>query len=418
MKKKIVALLLCVTMAAAVTGCDKKNEEKAPEGTEAVLDTETGSDVSSVSIEYDAKDYVKLGEYKGIDVTIDQDYTVDENTLKDYVNNTLIANNPYLVEIDKEKVESGDVANIDYEGTKDGEAFSGGTATGHDLEIGSNSFIDGFEDGIIGMKVGEEKDLNLTFPENYQNSDLAGAEVVFHVKVNKIQEKKEVTYDTFSDEYTTYYAQKNNMTYTSAETLLADIMSYLEGTANNQKMNAIASQVLPVLLEICSVDSYPDGMLDAVISEAKDTYITGYGSMYGTLEDIGKNVFNLSLEEFEEKIAEEAEQNLKIEMILEAIADEEKLEISEESFQNYVQNLMTSNSFESEEALYLNYADTAEKGKAVLEKEYLRIQALSYVVNEADVTVAADTETESGTESVGNTEAENSTESVGNTEAE
>lgn len=220
MKKKIVALLLCVTMAAAVTGCDKKNEEKTPEGTEAVLDTESGTGVSSASIEYDAKDYVELGEYKGLAVTIDQDYSVDENTLRDYVNNTLIAYNPYYVEVDKETVENGDVANIDYEGTKDGEAFSGGTATGHDLEIGSGSFIDGFEDGIIGMKVGEEKDLNLTFPEDYSNSDLAGAEVVFHVKVNKIQEKKDVTYDTFSDEYTTYYAQKNNMTYTSAETLL------------------------------------------------------------------------------------------------------------------------------------------------------------------------------------------------------
>ena len=406
MKRKIVALLLCVTMAAAVTGCGGKNEEKTPEGTEAVLDTETGSDVSSASIEYDAKDYVKLGEYEGIDVTIDQDYSVDEDTLRDYVNNTLIANNPYLVETEKETVESGDVVNIDYEGTKDGEAFSGGTATGHDLEIGSNSFIDGFEDGIIGMKVGEEKDLNLTFPEDYQNSDLAGAEVVFHVKVNKIQEKKDVTYDTFSDEYTTYYAQKNNMTYTSAETLLADIMSYLEGTANNQKMNAIASQVLPVLLENCSVDSYPEGMLDAVISESKDTYLTGYGTMYGTLEEIGKNVYNLTLEEFEDKIADEAEQNLKIELILEAIAEEEQLEVDEESFQNYVENLMTSNDFETEETLYLNYADDAETGKAVLKKEYLRIQALAYVVNEANVTVAVNTETENSTEAVENTEAE------------
>lgn len=128
--------------------------------------------------------------------------------------------------------------------------------------------------------------------------------------------------------------------------------------------------------------------------------------MYGTLEEIGKNVYNLSLEEFEEKIADEAEQNLKIELILEAIADEEKIEVDDESFENYVQNMMTSNSFESEEALYLNYAGTAEEGKEVLKKEYLRLQALAYVVNEADVTVAADTETENSTEAVENTEAE------------
>ena len=93
-------------------------------------------------------------------------------------------------------------------------------------------------------------------------------------------------------------------------------------------------------------------------------------------------------------------------MILEAIADEEKLEIDEESFGNYVQNLMTNNSFESEDALYLNYAGTAEEGKAALEKEYLRLQALTHVVNEADVSVEADAETESGTESVAGTETE------------
>ncbi len=347
MKKKIVALFLCVTMAAAVTGCGKGKEEKAPGSTEAVLNTENGSDlsgseISSASIEYVAKDYVKLGDYKGIDVTIDQDYEVNDDTVRDYVNNSIIANNPFLKEVDKDTVESGDFANIDYKGTKDGEAFTGGTAEGYDLEIGSNSFIPGFEDGIIGMKVGEEKDLNLTFPEDYKNADLAGAEVVFHVKVNKIQEKEDVTYDTFSDEYTAYYAKNNNMTYTSAEVLLGDIRSYLEGTAMNQRMNAIASKVLPELLEICSVDRYPDGMLDAVVREAKDTYLKGYGAMYGTLDSIAENVFGLSAEEFETKVAEEAEQNLKIEMILEAIADEEKLEVSGESFENYVQNLMAN----------------------------------------------------------------------------
>lgn len=411
MKKKIVALLLCVTMAAAVTGCGKEENQKTPGTTEAVLDTEAGSEISdseisSASIEYVVKDYVKLGDYKGIDVTIDQDYTVDDDDVRDYVNNSVIANNPFLKEVDKDTVESGDFVNIDYEGTRDGEAFAGGTATGYDLEIGSDAFIPGFEDGIIGMKVGEEKDLNLTFPENYTNSDLAGAEVVFHVKVNKIQAKEDMTYDTFTDEYTSYYAQKNNMTYTSAEELLADIRSYLEGTAMNQRMNAIATKALPELLEICSVDGYPDGMLDAVIREAKDTYLKGYGAMYGTLESIAENVFNLSLEEFEAKVEDEAEQNLKIEMILDAIADEEKLEIDEESFGNYVQNLMSNNSFESEDALYLNYADTAEEGKAALKKEYLRLQALTYVVNEADVSVEADTEAEGNTESVAGTEAE------------
>ena len=84
--------------------------------------------------------------------------------------------------------QEGDTANIDSEGTKDGVAFAGGTAQGMDLELGSGRFIDGFEDGVIGMEIGEEKDLNLTFPDPYDNNpDLAGQPVVFHVKLNSLK---------------------------------------------------------------------------------------------------------------------------------------------------------------------------------------------------------------------------------------
>ncbi len=408
MKKKIVALLLCVAMTTAVAGCSNNSGNKgesAQTGTEAVNDTESVAGdvadtekVTSSSIEFDPKDYVTLGEYKGLPVTLTQDYVVTDAVMADYVNNSIIAGNPYLLEADHDTVQTGDFANIDYEGTKDGEAFAGGTAQGFDLEIGSNSFIDGFEDGLVGMKVGEEKDLNLKFPDDYHSSDMAGQEVVFHVKVNKIQTKKEVTYETFSDEYTTYYATKNGMTYTTAEELLKDVRSYLEGTAESKKASAISAEVLPVLIENSKFETYPEGLLEAAIEEAKDMYVTGYGAMYGSLENIAQSVYNLSLEEFEAKLAEEAEQNLQIEMILDVIAEEEEIELDEELFASYVQNLMTNNSFTAEEDLYLNYADTAEEGKEELKKEYRRIQALSFVVNEADVTIDAGTEAAASTE--------------------
>ena len=88
--------------------------------------------------------------------------------------------------VEKSVVESGDTVNIDFEGKKDGVAFDGGTSQGYNLTIGSGSFIDGFEDGLIGVNVGDTVDLNLTFPEGYQNADLAGQDVVFTVTVNFI----------------------------------------------------------------------------------------------------------------------------------------------------------------------------------------------------------------------------------------
>lgn len=403
MKKNIAALLLCITMAAAVTGCDKKADDSTEIGTELMEGTETG--ISSASIQYDAKDYVKLGQYTGLDVALDQDYEVTEDTIRNYVNNTMIANNPFLKDTDKDTVETGDVVNLDFKGTKDGEAFSGGTAEGYDLEIGSHSFIDGFEDGMIGMKVGEEKDLNLTFPESYSNSDLAGAAVVFHVKVNKIQAKEDVTYDTFSDEYTQYYSQKNNMDYTDAKTLLDDVKQYLEGTMANQKSSAVGNKVFPILLENCTVDKFPDNLYDAVVAETLDKYVDAYGTQYGSLEEIAKNVFNMEYDEFEKQIESDVEQNLKIELILEAIAEKEGIEINEKNLETYIQKLMSQNGYETESELYLAYGPTEKLGKAAVEKEYLRIQALSYVVNNANITVPESTETETPTEAESATEA-------------
>lgn len=117
----------------------------------------------------------KLGQYKGVEVKVNKQVVTQEeidNQIK-----ALLAQKPTLEEKDGE-VSNGDVTTIDFEGFKDGIAFDGGKAEGHQLEIGSGQFIPGFEDQMIGMKKGETRELNLTFPENYGAPDLAGADVV------------------------------------------------------------------------------------------------------------------------------------------------------------------------------------------------------------------------------------------------
>ena len=131
----------------------------------------------------------KLGQYKEIEVTV-QKQNVTPEEVKQQVE-ALVAQNSTFVEKDGDTVEQGDMTTIDFEGFKDGEPFDGGKADNYKLEIGSGQFIPGFEDQMIGMKKGETKDLNLTFPENYGMADLAGADVVFKVTVHNIEVKKE-----------------------------------------------------------------------------------------------------------------------------------------------------------------------------------------------------------------------------------
>lgn len=136
---------------------------------------------SGIYYDYDMKKYVTVGKYSNV---IDK-----ESTDYDYACDTF---NYQTLGTTKGKVEKGDIANIDYKGMLNGEAFEGGTDTGYDLEIGSGQFIPGFEDGLIGVEVGQTTNLNLKFPDNYKE-DLAGKEVVFEVKVNYVVKKSQLT---------------------------------------------------------------------------------------------------------------------------------------------------------------------------------------------------------------------------------
>ena len=131
------------------------------------------------------KPEVKVKKYKGLKIKPEKVKVTEEEVNHELGH--LLERYTELVTKEKGKVENGDIAIIDFEGFKDGVAFDGGKGENYSLEIGSHSFIPGFEEGVIGMKSGEEKDLNLKFPEDYGAKDLAGAEVVFKVKVNEIK---------------------------------------------------------------------------------------------------------------------------------------------------------------------------------------------------------------------------------------
>ena len=409
MKKKAVTLLLCVSMMMTLNACGKTNKDNT-QGTETVAETETEVIPSSADITYDAGDYVSLGDYMNMEVTLDKDYQVTDDMVKNYVNNNVIANYPYYVESDKTVVENGDVANIDYEGLLDGEAFDGGTAQDYDLEIGSGSFIDGFEDGLIGAEVGKETDLNLTFPEDYGNSDLAGKEVVFKVTVNAIKEKQDITYDTLTDEYVTYLSDKLGASYETVNDLTSDIRTYLEEQANSSRTQAIRSAVIAKLPEVCTVNALPDGLLDARMQE----YLKKFEDTYckdTTLEDYLSSTYNTTVDDFKTQVQSEIETELDTQLILEAIAAVENIEFDEDGFNSYVSSLLSSYGYDSEDALYENYAQTAEDGKAYLQTIYLCNKALDRVIENTNVTYnAAEESTEEAAAAEDITETEAATE--------
>ena len=409
MKKKAVALLLCVSMMMTLNACGKTNKDNT-QGTETVAETETEVIPSSADITYDAGDYVSLGDYMDMEVTLDKDYQVTDDMVKNYVNNNVIANYPYYVESDKTVVENGDVVNIDYEGLLDGEAFDGGTAQDYDLEIGSGSFIDGFEDGLIGAEVGKETDLNLTFPEDYGNSDLAGKEVVFKVTVNAIKEKQDITYDTLTDEYVTYLSDKLGASYETVNDLTSDIRTYLEEQANSSRTQAIRSAVIAKLPEVCTVNALPDGLLDARMQE----YLKKFEDTYckdTTLEDYLSSTYNTPVDDFKTQVQSEIETELDTQLILEAIAAVENIEFDEDGFNSYVSSLLSNYGYDSEDALYENYAQTAEDGKAYLQTIYLCNKALDRVIENTNVTYnAAEESTEEAAAAEDITETEAATE--------
>ncbi len=169
MKKVLSLVIVLVLVLSLFAGCSE--------------------DKGRVLYNVDLEDYVELGEYKGIKVDKESDEFAQMVTAQ--ILNDVISKNFHSTEsIKKGIVNAGDIANIDYIGKKDGIAFEGGTAKNYDLTIGSGSFISGFEEGLVGKKIGSTVDLNLTFPADYQSAELAGKDVVFTVKINSVKPAK------------------------------------------------------------------------------------------------------------------------------------------------------------------------------------------------------------------------------------
>lgn len=369
MKKKILAVILGLAMAGSLAACGSKASQEA----------EKSGEIKYLS-EFKAKDYVTLGDYKGVEVQVEQMEVTDEY-LQGYID-FLLAQDAASTPVTDRAVEVGDVANIDYEGKLDGVAFEGGTAQGYDLEIGSGSFIDGFEDGVVGMKIGETKDIPLTFPDPYTNPDLAGKDVVFTVTVNSISvlEKPELT-----DEYVAGLGIEECSNVEEYRNYLRDILTeQTKESFESDKLNA----AIMTLEENAAFSDVPEGMLNRM-NETLTANISAYASAYGV--DIGTyvaNVYGGSADAYQDVLLEQARVMAQRYIMMAAIADEEGIEVTDEEL---------AAGISEETANYAGYGYASEEEyKATIDqeayREYLLMEKVSDFLTENTVAVSAKTE--------------------------
>lgn len=383
MKKKLVIMLVAAMMAAAVfSGCGNKNAQTGSSVSAEAEDVQISAKELLKATDYDVKKYVTLNDYMNMTVELSQTYEASDADIQSYVEQ-IIASYPGYEKTDKTTVEDGDIVNIDYEGTQDGVAFSGGTAVGAHLEIGSDSFIDGFEDGLIGRNVGETVQLDLTFPEDYSsNPDLAGQAVVFTVTINSIDTELEMTYDTLTDEYVSsnfagYYG------WVTVDDMKSAAADYLNSYNEYYKQQEIQTKILDKLVEECTVE-IPEGLLDERITDYKTKTQAKADAAEMELDTYLQNNMGMTEDEFNEQVDVYMEESLIQELILEAIVEDQDISISQNDFSSFVASYVSNYQLESEEALYEEYG-----GEAYIKLSYAENQALLKLMNNVKTTVAA-----------------------------
>ena len=396
MKKKTYLVILALCAAMAMTACgtsagqkeetkstsesqdtaDEK-DSKAADSAESDSDKESTGTVSGdtrlVSVD-DVSKYVTIGQYKGLSLDKTVEAVTDDmvdGRIKEELQNK-------AEEVTEGSVQNGDVVTINYVGTKDGVAFDGGTANNYELTIGSGTFIDGFEDGIIGMKKGQTKDLDLTFPEEYSSEELAGQEVVFKVTLQSFKRAPELTDD---------WAAKNTDCKT-AEEYRKEIRTTLEDEAKTSAQNTLRETAWNTVLSASEVKEYPQDDLDTAKTEFKTLYenYAKQGDM--TLEDFVK-AQGISMDDFEEQSSQYAEYKVKQNLIVQGIMDAENMTLEDEKSLSIQDELIKAYNVKDLAALVDKY------GQAAVDESIGLLRVEDFILDNATVeekVTAGDTE--------------------------
>lgn len=303
-----------------------------------IVNMKKGEDLVFTAI-VQTKPEVVLGKYKGVEINKVEYPVTDEDV--DHEIEHMQEHNARTITIEDRPVKEKDIAVIDFEGFVDGKAFEGGKAQNHEVEIGSKTFIPGFEDQIIGMKTGEEKEIKVKFPDDYFSKDLAGKDATFKVKLNEIKEKKLPALD---DEFA-----KDVSEFDTLKDLKTSIREKKQAENDDKAKHETEHLAIDAVSANTEID-IPSGMIeneiDAMIRDLEQQL-----SYQGINLDQYLRIVNKSRKEIEDNYRDQAKGNVKTRLILEAIIKAEKLETSDEEVAEKIKEMATSYGRKEEELL-------------------------------------------------------------------
>ena len=279
----------------------------------------------SLTIDFEIALYpeVTLGEYKGITAYKAPVEVTDEDVQKELEN--VQKRNARIVVVDRE-AQDGDTVNLDYDGYKDGVRFDGGKAEGHDLVLGSGAFVPGFEEQLVGLKAGDEKDIDITFPENYHEG-LAGAAVVFKIKINEVKESQLPELD---DEFA-----KDVSEFDTLDEYKASVKERLESERTKDAENEFKNKVMAKAVENTEV-TVPAVMVDERVNQIIGDYARNCAMQGMTVEQYF-GMMGIDEQMFRTYIRPSAENDVKTELMLEKIVEVEGIEVTEEEIEEQYQ---------------------------------------------------------------------------------
>ena len=356
MRKSYLAAALMLTMALTFTACGKPGDNGSEAGTKGSTSGVNYSEQLQKDFET-YKQYVNLGEYKGVEVEVDRsalDVTQDQVTA--YIDN-IRSSKGENTEVTTGTTKLGDKIKLDYSGTLNGVAFSGGTATDVEYTIGSGRFIEDLDKGLAGLEVGREYDIPCHFDDSYSNSDLAGKDVNFNVKVNAIVT---TTLPEYNDDFVKTIVATGSYD-TQAQTT-DEFTKYVEQTLKDSAQQSFDSDkysaVWDKINETTTVSGYPEDEIADLKQTINDNVKSEY-SYYGTyysgidsFESYLKNVYGFADEAaFNEYADQYARNYLKEKMILTLIGEKESVTVSDDEINEYGELIASQNNYDSYQSM-------------------------------------------------------------------
>ena len=383
MKKKAVVAMLIMCMAVSAAACGKSSDTEKT--TTETTDTKDSEDSEKDSTDTDTKEtdssgenrlvsvkdvskYVTIGEYKGLELTRTSQPVTDDDVQAE-INYNLEDNG---TEVKDGTVENGDTVTINFTGTIDGKEFDGGSAEDYELVVGDGEMIDGFEDGIVGMKSGETKELDLTFPDDYYEESVAGKAVVFKVTLQKFTRPAELT-----DEWVA-----ENTEYKTVDEYREAVKKQLEDTAVQTADYGLYSDAWNKVQAASEIKDYPKEDVDAAkksYQELNEKYVKDAGmEMADFLKSQG-----MSEEDYESECQQYAESKVEQNLIVQGIMDAEGLSIDDEETQKLKDDLIEEYGFASIDEMIETYGEQEVNESLAL----LRVER--FIVDNANVTEVA-----------------------------